>query len=76
LRSIIRVHPWLKTDAPAAVRPYLCQLLLLKKNLRDLRIVARLFSRNWTRQHVQKRWPTPKPGGKKRAGTEYALWWP
>src|ERR1035438_3213757 len=29
------------------------------------RLVARLFSRNGTRQHAQKRWPTPKPSGKK-----------
>jgi DNA mismatch endonuclease, patch repair protein len=29
------------------------------------RALERLFSRNGTRQHTQKRWPTPKPGGKK-----------
>jgi CheY-like chemotaxis protein len=42
---------------------------LLKKNLRhlrNLRIIARLFSRNGTRQHAQKRWPTPKPAVKKQ----------
>ena len=44
---------------PSEIRVYSCSSVVKNK-----RALARLFSRNGTRQHTQKRWPTPKPGGK------------
>jgi CheY-like chemotaxis protein len=43
-----------------------CVKDFLKLGRRIWRALARLFSRNGTLQHTQKRWPTPKPGGKKK----------
>ena len=56
-------------DPLAPARPALASFRRLQRDkqwLKNRRALERLFSRNGTRQHAQKRWLTPKPGCKKK----------